>query len=169
MIDPSEITTARNALDRLLAKYREAGGLKQHQLAPHTHYCRSTIASIETGRQRVPRAFWERCEQALDAGGALLAVADQLEDLIQRQREETNQLADIQRERQPEVRQAVMLAAQYAESAAFEDLGTDDVSGMLYRRPGAAVIVVNEHHSHRRQRFTIAHEIGHAELHDADT
>lgn len=52
---------------------------------------------------------------------------------------------------------------------AFEDLGSDDVSGMLYRRPGAAVIVVNEHHSHHRQRFTIAHEVGHAELHDADT
>src|SRR5215475_659051 len=100
MIDPSEITTARNALGRLLAKYREAAGLFQHQLAPHTHYCRSTIANVETGRQHVPRAFWERCEQALGADGALLAAADQLEDLIRRQREETRQLADIQRERQ---------------------------------------------------------------------
>jgi hypothetical protein len=122
MIDPSEITAARYALGRLLAKYRDAAGLKQHQLAPHTHYCRSTIGNVETGRQRVLRAFWERCEQALGADGALLAAADQLEDLMQRQREETNQLADIQRERQqrqPEVRQVAELASQYAESAAL--------------------------------------------------
>lgn len=54
-------------------------------------------------------------------------------------------------------------------AVAFDDLGSDDVSGMLYRRAPASVMVVNMHHTYHRQRFTIAHEIGHAELHDSDT
>ncbi len=57
MLDPSEIVAARHALGRLLAKHRQAAGLNQHQLAPHTHYGRSTIANGETGRQNVPRDF----------------------------------------------------------------------------------------------------------------
>lgn len=54
-------------------------------------------------------------------------------------------------------------------AVAFDDLGSDDVSGMLYRRGPAAVMVINERHHPHRQRFTIAHELGHADLHDADT
>jgi len=94
MIDPSEIAAARLALGRLLAKCRRAAGLNQRDLAPHTYYGRSTIANVETGRQNVPRAFWERCERALNADGCLLAAADHLEALVQRQRQETAQLAD---------------------------------------------------------------------------
>ncbi|MFH8564627.1 ImmA/IrrE family metallo-endopeptidase [Streptomyces sp. NPDC017988] len=41
-----------------------------------------------------------------------------------------------------------------------------DVSGMLVRRDGQApVIGVNDAHSELRQRFTIAHELGHLLLH----
>jgi len=42
-----------------------------------------------------------------------------------------------------------------------------DLSGMLVRgdAPGTAVIGVNSTHHPRRQRFTIAHEIGHLALH----
>jgi len=47
-------------------------------------------------------------------------------------------------------------------------MGGKDVSGMLYRRGTATVMVVNAHHHPHRQRFTIAHEIGHHRLHDAD-
>lgn len=61
------------------------------------------------------------------------------------------------------------LAAAKKITVALEDLGSDDVSGMFYRRGDIAVIVVNKDHSHHRRRFTIAHEIGHAELHDSDT
>lgn len=61
------------------------------------------------------------------------------------------------------------LAAAKKITVAFEDLGSDDVSGMFYRRGPAMVIVVNKHHNHHRQRFTIAHEVGHAGLHDSDT
>ncbi len=50
----------------------------------------------------------------------------------------------------------------------FDAIGGNDVSGMLYRRGATTVMVVNEHHHRHRQRFTIAHEIGHHRLHDAD-
>ncbi|MEU5929329.1 ImmA/IrrE family metallo-endopeptidase [Streptomyces antimycoticus] len=42
----------------------------------------------------------------------------------------------------------------------------DDVSGMLLRKDGSCVIGVNETHSHERQRFTVAHELGHLRLHE---
>lgn len=39
-------------------------------------------------------------------------------------------------------------------------------SGVLVRKNGPPVIVVNENHHPRRQRFSIAHELGHLFLHD---
>lgn len=51
---------------------------------------------------------------------------------------------------------------------AFDTIGGNDVSGMLYRRGNSTVMVINENHHRHRQRFTIAHEIGHHRLHDAD-
>ena len=45
----------------------------------------------------------------------------------------------------------------------------DDISGFLLRNPdGSAVIGINALHHSNRQRFTIAHEIGHFELHKHD-
>lgn len=41
-----------------------------------------------------------------------------------------------------------------------------DLSGFLYIAHNQAVIGVNTHHSHTRQRFTIAHELGHYLLHN---
>jgi Zn-dependent peptidase ImmA (M78 family) len=41
-----------------------------------------------------------------------------------------------------------------------------DISGILYHEGGKAIIGVNSLHSATRQRFTIAHEIGHLKLHD---
>ena len=40
-----------------------------------------------------------------------------------------------------------------------------EISGMLYRAQGAAVIGVNSRHAPTRQRFTVAHEIGHFLMH----
>jgi Zn-dependent peptidase ImmA (M78 family) len=40
-----------------------------------------------------------------------------------------------------------------------------DISGMLFRDQGRAVIGVNSRHATTRQRFTVAHEIGHLEMH----
>jgi Zn-dependent peptidase ImmA (M78 family) len=46
----------------------------------------------------------------------------------------------------------------------FEPFG-GHLSGMLYRDTAQTVIGINSAHPHRRQRFTIAHEIGHFGLH----
>lgn len=40
-----------------------------------------------------------------------------------------------------------------------------DISGILYREGDRRVIIVNSGHGSERQRFTIAHEIGHLVLH----
>lgn len=53
-------------------------------------------------------------------------------------------------------------------SLQLADLG-DDCSGMLVRAEGGAVIGVHYAHPPNRQRFTIAHEIGHFALHDGGT
>ena len=44
----------------------------------------------------------------------------------------------------------------------------EDLSGFLVKQNGVAVIGVNALHHVNRQRFTIAHEIGHFLLHDFD-
>ena len=46
----------------------------------------------------------------------------------------------------------------------YEDLD-DDVSGFLLVNHKGKTIVINENHPRNRQRFTMAHEIGHHELH----
>lgn len=44
-----------------------------------------------------------------------------------------------------------------------------ELSGMLLRGPGQPTVIgVNNRQSHRRQRFTIAHEVGHLCLHKGD-
>ncbi len=57
---------ARAALGRQLAASRRAAGLSQEQLAPLSGYSQSTVANSEIGRQRVPRGFWRRCDDALE-------------------------------------------------------------------------------------------------------
>ena len=46
--------------------------------------------------------------------------------------------------------------------------GKDDISGILYRGEKQTIIGINSTHSKARQRFTIAHEIGHLVLHDGE-
>ena len=46
-----------------------------------------------------------------------------------------------------------------------QEMAGNDVSGMLVREEGRVIIGVNSHHSGVRQRFTIAHELGHLTLH----
>lgn len=41
-----------------------------------------------------------------------------------------------------------------------------DISGMLFREGELCVLGVNSAHAHTRQRFTIAHELGHLILHE---
>jgi Zn-dependent peptidase ImmA (M78 family) len=50
----------------------------------------------------------------------------------------------------------------------FVDALDGDLSGFLYRDKDQAVIGVNTSHSPARQKFTIAHELGHLLLHDQE-
>jgi len=43
-----------------------------------------------------------------------------------------------------------------------------EISGMLYRSSGRTVIGVNSSHAPTRQRFTVAHEIGHLLMHKGE-
>jgi Zn-dependent peptidase ImmA (M78 family) len=47
--------------------------------------------------------------------------------------------------------------------------GSPDISGLLFREDGRVVIGLNADDSPLRQRFTIAHELGHYELHDGSS
>ena len=75
---------ARAALGVELAAYRRAAGCTQAHLARLTEYSRSTIANVETGRQHVPRSFWERADAALRTGGTLATGHDELEAAARR-------------------------------------------------------------------------------------
>lgn len=85
MGEPEAAEEARRALGAELAGYRSAAGYSQARLAQLTEYSRSTIANVETGRQRVPRTFWERADTALRTGGILAGAHDQLEATIRRE------------------------------------------------------------------------------------
>lgn len=91
------IAAARRALGLQLAALRRAAGYSQRDFAPLTGYQRSTVANVETGRQNVPRAFWERCARALHADG-LVAGYDQIEVMVTAGRHEAARRAQSERD-----------------------------------------------------------------------
>jgi DNA-binding XRE family transcriptional regulator len=97
MIDPEAIMEARQALGRQLAAFREAAGLKQQDLAPLIHYGRSTIANAETGRSTCSAAFWEQCDAALAAEGALLRAYNEFKGLVRQQQADVARLMEQKR------------------------------------------------------------------------
>jgi transcriptional regulator with XRE-family HTH domain len=78
-MNDSEGTRAlRRDLGRALKEARRTAGYSQAQLARKTGYARSTVSTVESGGQNVPRIFWERSDAALGTGTALLARYDRL-------------------------------------------------------------------------------------------
>ncbi|MFY1695689.1 helix-turn-helix domain-containing protein [Solwaraspora sp. WMMA2101] len=75
----NDLLQVRRGLGRRLAVLRQAAGHTQHQLSRLIHYHRSSVANVETGRQRAPRDFWQRADKLLGAGGDLLAAFDRVE------------------------------------------------------------------------------------------
>jgi len=59
----------------------------------------------------------------------------------------------------------VFLVAEHLGAEVQPEFTDPDISGGLYRRSDGPVIGVNALHHSNRQRFTIAHEIGHLVLH----
>jgi transcriptional regulator with XRE-family HTH domain len=87
--------SARRALGAELAAYRRAAGHNQAALASAVVYSRSTIANVETGRQHVPRDFWERADAACHAGGALTEASGKVEAMTRREREDAARQARL--------------------------------------------------------------------------
>jgi Zn-dependent peptidase ImmA (M78 family) len=79
---------------------------------------------------------------------------------IQKSTSRLLQLADVNEPAIPVERMARLLGAQLR-YVPFEG----DLSGLLSQEQGRIIIGVNELHPKTRQRFTIAHELGHLELH----
>jgi transcriptional regulator with XRE-family HTH domain len=78
MNDPGNIAAMQRELGRQLAALRREAGLTQHDLAALAGFSRTTVSLAEIGRQSQAREFWQACDKALDAGGALTAGADQI-------------------------------------------------------------------------------------------
>lgn len=93
MIDQKTIIEARQPLGRRLAAYRRTAGYGQHEFAPLVHYSRSSLANVETGRQKATRSFWQLCEDLLATPGALTAPYDEIEATVCEQRQQAARLA----------------------------------------------------------------------------
>jgi DNA-binding XRE family transcriptional regulator len=63
-----QIRLLRRELGRELAERRKTAGYTQAELGRRVGYSRSTISTVESGGQQVPRAFWESCDALLGAG-----------------------------------------------------------------------------------------------------
>jgi Helix-turn-helix domain/Bifunctional DNA primase/polymerase, N-terminal len=78
MNDSEGVRALRRDLGRALKQARGTAGYSQAQLARKTGYARSTVSTVESGSQNVPRTFWERSDAALGTGTALIAQYDRL-------------------------------------------------------------------------------------------
>ncbi|MGW0214995.1 helix-turn-helix domain-containing protein [Micromonospora chokoriensis] len=83
-VPPQDVAKAWIALGQMLARSRKAAGYTQEAYAPRVSYGRSTIANVETGRQRVGRDFWARSDEVLGTGGRLVREYDRIRLAINR-------------------------------------------------------------------------------------
>jgi transcriptional regulator with XRE-family HTH domain len=66
-VTSDHIRLLRRELGHELAGWRKAAGFTQAQLGRKVGYSRSTVSTVESGGQQVPREFWESCDAALGA------------------------------------------------------------------------------------------------------
>jgi transcriptional regulator with XRE-family HTH domain len=88
MSDLSQADEAWRALGRQLSACRKAAGLSQERLARLADYSRSTVANVETGRQRVGADFWARCDDVLGTVDALRRAFGEVQLAEQSEREQ---------------------------------------------------------------------------------
>ncbi|MEU7810418.1 helix-turn-helix transcriptional regulator [Micromonospora chalcea] len=77
-VPPQNVANVWSALGQMLARSRKAAGYTQETFAPRVRYGRSTIANVETGRQRVGRDFWARSDELLGTDGSLCREYDRI-------------------------------------------------------------------------------------------
>src|SRR3954453_10989522 len=91
---PAEDAGREQALGDQLSAYRKLARLTQAQLARRLYCDRTSIAHVERG-QRAKEAFWREADDAVNAGGRLLAGFRQL-DAAKTQAGHAAQLAEIE-------------------------------------------------------------------------
>lgn len=91
-VSAARIDAVRVDLGRQLAALREAARLTQTDLARRLSYSRTTIATIETGRDGTTRQFWECADRELNAGGVLVKAFDDLDDLLSERRRQRGEV-----------------------------------------------------------------------------
>ena len=75
-----------------MACLRHAAGLSQVRLAGQLGYSATVVPHAELGRRPVSMEFWELAEEALGAGGNLIAWGARIKDLTRARREEQRRL-----------------------------------------------------------------------------
>src|SRR6201999_357029 len=101
----------RRALGPRRPALRRRAGFSQWEFAPLTGYSRSTLSDAELGRLRLRREFWQRCDDALQAGGALTAAYDRIEAQASVARRTARSQAQVAREQQASARLHALLPA----------------------------------------------------------
>lgn len=76
---PAMIRSLRRELGQELATWRHVAGFTQAQLGRKVGYSRSTVSTVESGGQDVPRRFWEACDELLGTGGVMAGRFDQVQ------------------------------------------------------------------------------------------
>jgi len=84
--DPEHIQAAWRTLGGQLAELRQARGLTQQQFARLIYTSRSSVANVETGRQKVGRPFWTACDKALGTGETFTVGYDWIHEATLRER-----------------------------------------------------------------------------------
>ena len=157
----------RRALGRRLAALRSRSGFSQWEFAPLTGYSRSTLSDAELGRHRLRREFWQRCDDALRAEGALIAAYDRIEAQATAARRSARSQEQVARERQASQRLHALIPGLPDAAAGPPDTTTRDeppapageASGALAAVPGGegpgSPMTVVEQCPHCRQPVTV--------------
>ena len=128
MTEPDNVLEAHRRLGAELAAYRRAAGVTQATLAGLTEFSRSTVANVETGRQHVPRSFFERADTVLRTGGELARGWDSLATVIRQQRQAIARAAS-------ESRRSRSSRVQPRLTAVTDDVGADVTTGVVPSGP----------------------------------
>jgi transcriptional regulator with XRE-family HTH domain len=92
------IDQASKVQARHLVSLRESAGLTQEQLGRRIGFSRSVVGNAEGGHRKASGDFWHRADEALGAGGALVARHEQMQAAAQQQTEILARLSDAQDE-----------------------------------------------------------------------
>jgi transcriptional regulator with XRE-family HTH domain len=75
VVTSEDIRLLRRELGKELAGWRQAVGFTQAQLGRKVGYSRSTVSTVESGGQQVPREFWVSCDELLGTAGRLTELS----------------------------------------------------------------------------------------------